>query len=86
MASKLGFMQLLMMEELQSASVRKDRLCLSTYRIITGNCEKKNFKTINHTDQLKMKKGQTSHFPSAVNSNSFKMDQLLLLFFKWMLK
>ena len=86
MASKLGFMQLLMMEELQSASVRKDRLCLSTYRIITGNCEKKNFKTINHIDQLKMKKGQTSHFHSAVNSNSFKMDQLLLLFFKWMLK
>ena len=75
-----------MMKELQSASVRKDRLCLSTYRIITGNCEKKNFKTINHADQLKMKKGQTSHFHSAVNSNSFKMDQLLLLFFKWMLK
>ena len=75
-----------MMEELQSASVRKDRLCLSTYRIITGNCEKKIFITINYTDQLKMKKGQTSHFHSAVNSNSFKMDQLLLLFFKWMLK
>ena len=74
-------MPLLLMEEPPSASVRKDQLCLSTYRIITGNCEKKNFFFFNHADQLKMKKGQASHFHSALNSNSFKMDQLLLSLF-----